>query len=133
VPSGPRRGERVLAEEEDLGHALVQSLDEAQRKTAIIAATAPGEIVTTNRKRVDPLQPAGIAAAQLTPGQREQLLRLVRLYVGRAHLELAEAALAKINATGFDQVTFAWAGVLRRGTGATCYPDPGADIPHRVR
>src|SRR5207248_4803609 len=30
VKSGPRQGERVLGQEEDLGHALVQSLDEAQ-------------------------------------------------------------------------------------------------------
>lgn len=121
VPSGPRHGERVLGLEEDLGHALVQSLDDAQRKAAIIAAVAPGEIVTTNKKRVDPLQPAGIAAAQLSATQRGQLTELVKLYLGRARPELADEELAKIQAAGWDRVTFAWAGVLRRGDGATYY------------
>lgn len=121
VPSGPRQGERVLGEEEDLGHALVQSLDDAQRKIAVIAAKAPGEILTTNRKRVDPLTPVGIPAEQLTAAQRDQLLVLVKLYVGRARTELANETLAKMNAAGFNQVTFAWAGALRRGDGATYY------------
>ena len=121
VPSGPRKGERVLGEEEDLGHALVQSLDDAQREIAIIAAKAPGEMLTTNQKRIDPLAPVGIPAAQLNPAQRAQLLALVKLYVGRARAELADETLAKISAASFDKVTFAWAGALRRGDGATYY------------
>jgi len=36
VREGPRKGTRVLAEEEDLGLALVNSLDAAQRATALI-------------------------------------------------------------------------------------------------
>ena len=64
VRYGPRKGERVLGEEEDLGLALVNSLDAAQRKVAIFADVAPKEIVTTNKKRVELLAAAGIAAAQ---------------------------------------------------------------------
>lgn len=121
VPSGPRRGERVLGDEEDLGHALLLSLDEAQRQVAVIAPKAPDDIVTGNHHRIDPLTPPGITAAQLTAAQRGQLLALVRLYVGRARAELADETLAKIDAAGFDKVAFAWAGALRRGAGGTYY------------
>ncbi|MFI5329112.1 MAG: DUF3500 domain-containing protein, partial [Candidatus Rokuibacteriota bacterium] len=38
VPSGPRKGQRALAAEQDLGRALAQSMSEAQRARAVIAA-----------------------------------------------------------------------------------------------
>lgn len=114
VRSGPRKGERVLGEEEDLGLAFVNSLDAAQRKTAIIASDALKEIVTTNKKRVDPLSPAGIPASQLKPDQRVQLVTLVKTYLGRWRPDLADEAFAKITAAGLDKVTFAWAGGLDR-------------------
>ena len=114
VRAGPRLGERVLGEEEDLGLALINSLDPAQRKLAIFAPEALKEIVTTNRKRVDPLTPAGISHGQLQPAQREKLLALFRLYLGRYRPELAADAFAKIQASGLDRITFAWAGGLDR-------------------
>ncbi len=114
VRDGPRKGERVLAEEEDLGLAFINSLDEGQRKTAIFADEALKEIVTTNKKRVDPLSPAGIAASQLKPAQREKLNALVKSYLARCRPELADEAYAKISAAGLDKITFAWAGGLDR-------------------
>jgi hypothetical protein len=114
VRQGPRKGERVLGEEEDLGLALVNSLDDTQRKTAIIAPNALKEIVTSNKKRVEPLSPAGINAAQLTTTQREKLIALVTLYFNRWRPELADEALAKIRADGPDKLSFAWAGGLDR-------------------
>lgn len=114
VRQGPRKGERVLAEEEDRGLALINSLDATQRKTAIFAEKALTEIVTRNAKRAQPLAERGIAAAQLDPAQRENLLGLVRLYLGRARPELADETFAKISAAGLDQITFAWAGGLDR-------------------
>lgn len=114
VRGGARKGERVLAEEEDRGLAFVNSLDAGQRKIAIFATQALKEIVTTNKKRVDPLSPVGIAAAQLNPAQREQLLALVRLYLDRWRPELAEENFAKITAAGTDKITFGWAGGLDR-------------------
>jgi hypothetical protein len=114
VRAGPRKGEPVLADEEDLGLALINSLDESQRKTAIFATEALKEIVTTNKKRVEPLSPTGIAAARLTPAQREKLVGLIKVYLNRNRPELAEEAFAKISAAGIDKVTFAWAGGLDR-------------------
>lgn len=114
VRSGPRKGERVLADEEDLGLKLVNSLDDAQRKTAIFAQDALKEIVTTNKKRVEPLSPVGISAAQLKPAQREQLLALVKTYLDRWRPALADEYFAKISAAGLDKLTFGWAGGLDR-------------------
>lgn len=57
VREGPMKGTRVLAEEEDLGLALVNSLDAAQRAVAVIAAKAPNDILTSNKIRVEPLSP----------------------------------------------------------------------------
>jgi hypothetical protein len=114
VKQGPRKGERVLGEEEDLGLALINSLDAAQKKSAIFADKALTEIVTKNDKRVQPLSPEGIAAGQLSPAQREKLIGLIKLHLGRARPELADEAFGKISAAGLDKVTFAWAGGLDR-------------------
>ncbi len=120
VRTGPRQGERVLGEEEDLGLALINSLDDAQRKIAVFADVALKEIVTANKQRVEPLAPAGIAAGQLRPAQREKLLALVKVYLARYRPELAAETFAKISAAGADKITFAWAGALERSK-ATYY------------
>ena len=44
VREGPRKGTRFLGEEEDLGRGFVKSLDEGQRKQAIVLAEAPKDI-----------------------------------------------------------------------------------------
>ncbi|MEO6246180.1 MAG: DUF3500 domain-containing protein, partial [Opitutaceae bacterium] len=114
VRSGPRKGERVLGGDEDMGIALVNSLDATQRKTAIIAEKALTEIVTKNDKRVSPLAPPGIAATQLTSAQNEKLVALVKHHLARWRPELAAENFAAITAAGLDKLTFAWAGGLDR-------------------
>lgn len=120
VRVGPRKGERVLAEEEDLGHALINSLDAAQQKVAIFAEEGLKEIVTTNKKRVELLTPVGISAAQLNAAQKEKLMAVVMSFVNRSHPLLAEETRQEITQAGIDKITFAWAGALKRGT-ATYY------------
>lgn len=117
VRTGPRQGERNLGEEDDLGRALVKSLDDAQRKIAVIAAKSPNDILTSNKARVDPLAPAGLAFAQMTTAQRDALRALLTLYANRNRTELADATLAEITAAGFDKICFAWAGGFAPGEG----------------
>jgi hypothetical protein len=117
VRDGPMKGTRVLAEEEDLGLALVNSLDAAQRAVAIIAAKAPNDILTSNKIRVEPLSPAGISASALTAPQRDQLRALLQLYFTRYRAEIADPALAAATASNLEGLTFAWAGVLDRSAG----------------
>ena len=51
VKAGSRKGLRALGREEDLGRALVTSLNDAQKKKAIIMDKAPREILTGGQTR----------------------------------------------------------------------------------
>lgn len=117
VADGPRKGLSPLADEDALGRELVKSLTDEQRKTAVIAEVAPKEIVTSNLRRVNPLSPAGLAAAQMTPPQRALLERIVREFLYRVRPEVADEHWAAIQKTGFDKVAFAWAGGVEPGQG----------------
>src|SRR5207237_10864860 len=61
VKDGPRKGLRVLAEEDDLGRKLIKSMSDEQRGTAIFDKAAPKEIVTGNQRKAMLLKPVGIA------------------------------------------------------------------------
>jgi hypothetical protein len=115
VKAGPRQGLRVLAREEDLARELVQSLDEKQRSLAIIDTKAPDEIITSNSRKVEPGNPAGLAASQMTQKQTEQLVTLLEEYAHNMPEELATAELKKLHDAGVDKIHFAWAGSLNRG------------------
>ena len=117
VRQGPRKGLRALAGEEDAGRQLVKALDGEQRKIAVFDTTAPKEIFTEAKHKVEPLSPAGLAAEKMTAAQRESLMTLVREYVRRARPELADADLAKIEKSGVEKIHFAWAGGFEKGEG----------------
>ena len=117
VQDGPRKGLRALPQEEDMGRALVKSLDADQRKLAIIATNAPRDIITGNSRKAKALDPVGIAASALTKEQREILMGLIKEYVSRYRTEMAEQDLKKIMQAGDDKIQFAWAGALEPGQG----------------
>ena len=117
VPVGPKKGLRILREEDDRARALVKSLNESQRAAAVFSKRAPSDIITGNDRRVAPLSPAGLAASEMTPDQRAQLLALVRYYVDRWRQELADETFAEIEAAGVEKIAFAWAGGFERGEG----------------
>ncbi|MBI2929783.1 MAG: DUF3500 domain-containing protein [Verrucomicrobia bacterium] len=117
VRDGPRQGLRVLGEEEDLGRQLVKSLTDAQRKTAIIDATAPKDILTEAKRKVTPLEQTGLAYAKMTASQRRLLGELVRMYAHRHRPDVAHKDLEKIEKAGWGKLRFAWAGGVERGEG----------------
>lgn len=117
VRQGPRKGLRILAEEEDIARELIKSLSPEHRKAAIFSDTALKEIVTEAKRKVDPLEKTGIEAAKLSKEQKDTLLKVIKLYVERYRPELAEDDLVKIEKAGLDKVQFAWAGGLERGEG----------------
>ena len=117
VREGPRKGLRVLGQEETLGRQFVDSLNDDQKKTAIIATTAPQEIITKNDRKAQLLEPPGLPASQMTAGQKAALLNLIKDYAFRHRAEVAEGDLKKIEAAGLDEVHFAWAGSLGPGQG----------------
>jgi hypothetical protein len=120
VKEGPRKGLRVLGNDEEMGRTLVKSLSDEQKEMAIISKDAMKdfkEIVLIPDKKVEPLSPAGIAWGKLGSPQQEQLWTLIREYANRLRGELADQDLAKIERAGKDKITFAWAGGLEAGQG----------------
>ena len=112
---GPKKGLRVLGEREDTARALLMALDETQRKAATIADVAPTDIVTRTAAKVDPLSPAGVAAAAMTPKQREMLMAVIDTYTASMAPDIAAERLAQLKGAGLEKITFAWAGDFERG------------------
>jgi hypothetical protein len=114
VPNGPQAGFRLLAAEEDLGRALIATLPAERRGIAIIRDTAFSEILTTNDREVK-LELAGLAASDMTAGERAQLRGLIELYIGRFVGSSAAEVLRRMDGAGFEKVRFAWAGGIEPG------------------
>ena len=115
VRAGPKKGLRILAEEEDSARALLLALDQTQRTKAVINTTAPNDIVTNNLVKIDPLAPAGVSAAELQPSQRDLLMRVIDAYASAMAPDIAADRLEKIRKAGIEKVGFAWAGESERG------------------
>ncbi len=115
VREGPQKGLRVLGLQEDAGRALLESLTDPQKASALIAPAAPGDITTRTAIAVDALTPAGLMAADMTAPQRDLLAKVIDAYVSAMVDDEAADRLAKIRAAGPEKVGFAWAGSFERG------------------
>ncbi len=117
VRQGPRKGLRVLAEEEDLARQLLKSLDADQKQAALVETTAPKDIFTVADRKVKPLLPPGLLSSKMNKKQTTTLMRLIKAYVERYRPELAEDDLRKITKAGLDKIQFAWYGGVEKGEG----------------
>jgi hypothetical protein len=115
VPSGPKKGQRALAAEQDLGRALAQSLTAAQRARSVIAAESLGDIVTGPGRADSLATPAGLPLADMTGDQRSLAAKLIEEYARNMRSELAEQELRRMTEAGSERVHFAWAGPLEPG------------------
>ena len=115
VREGPKTGLRILGAQEDTARALLSSLDESQRRQAVIENVAPNDIVTFNQVAVSPLSPVGIMANALRPDQRDLLMQVIDVYTGAMAADLAADRLEKLKQAGIEKIAFAWAGETERG------------------
>ena len=115
VREGPKKGLRILGDQEDAARDLLMTLNDSQRAKAIIQNVALNEIVTTNKLDISPLSPAGIPAAEMTPPQREMLMKVVNIYISKMADDIAADRTAKLQKAGVDKIAFAWAGETERG------------------
>jgi hypothetical protein len=115
VRDGPKKGTRVLAAEEDLARALLDSLGEAQRASAVIDDEAPSDILTSNSRTAAIQEDRGIAYDALSTEQRGLLMALIDEYASAQPKALAAARLARIRDAGLSTVKFAWMGGRARG------------------
>ncbi|MEZ5931234.1 MAG: DUF3500 domain-containing protein [Alphaproteobacteria bacterium] len=129
---------RPLAAIEDLGRELFRSLDGDRRQQALLAVTAPSDLITGNRAivtegdrelvaaghragdvslptegKADGLRftrkPAGILAPALNDGETEILRTLIGCYLDRLPDALADRQAALVDHE-FEKIAFAWAG-----------------------
>jgi hypothetical protein len=117
IREGPRKGLRILAREEDLGRQLVKSFTADQKKTAVLSAEAPKEILTeASRKAALNGQPSGLEASKMTVAQRAILQSLLDEYCQNMTDQIDQTREEQIKKAGTD-IHFAWAGGEEPGQG----------------
>jgi hypothetical protein len=114
---GPKKGTRVLRKEEDLAFQLLSSLDDAQRKQALIADKAPSDIRGPAGAQPPTAAPEGLPAGKFTESQTATLWALLEAYAVNMPKEVGQARLAKVKQAGIEKVHFAWAGAQKPGVG----------------
>jgi Protein of unknown function (DUF3500) len=111
-------GHRLLAPEEDLARALLAAMDADQQAVAVPRDVAPDDILTRFDPVADPaVLPGGVRRGDLDDTQRGILDQLVRRYLGRAPSDYASACWRELEATGLDELEFAWLGSTEPGRG----------------
>jgi len=115
VRDGPHKNLRVLKAEDDLAHALLQSLLQQGKTAVIFSEKAPAEILTAENRKATAPELVGIAAGEMTAGQKKALFDLVTAYTGRHREDLANADMQKIARAGIDKIRFGWAGGTKPG------------------
>jgi hypothetical protein len=114
VRKGPKLGQRILSQREDLAIELMASLDAGQRGKAIIHDNAPWDILGYNSSKQAIHNDEGLAARDLNGTQKEMLMTLISEYVGGVPEPVAADRMARIRDTGLDDYRLVWAGALDR-------------------
>lgn len=115
VRSGPLKGLRVLANEEDKARALLDSMSPEQKKAAIVDSRAYSDILTAaSRRAALEGKPSGLHFSRMTAVQKRLLDALIAEYIENLPSELAEQRKVRLKESKGD-IWFAWAGVEERG------------------
>jgi len=107
---------RPLGAENDKAFALINALDDAQRRQAILnyrvadLVLGPGQDGRT-------IQPEGVRASVLTAAQQAMLLELIREWAGIMNDAYTGSRMAEIK-TNLSQTYFAWSGPTASGSAA---------------
>jgi len=104
---------RPLGAENDLAFALVNALDPAQRKTAILSYEIR-DIVLGPGHDGETIAPEGLMASEMNSAQQAQLLGLIHEWVGIIHTEAAAGRMAEVKAN-LPSTYFAWSGSTTNG------------------
>jgi hypothetical protein len=107
---------RPLGRETDKAFALVNSLDEAQRKQAILGFEMHDLVLGPGRDG-QMIQPEGIKGSALTDKQRELLLDLAGEWTSIQNEAASKAKMAEMK-KNITQTWFAWSGPTQNGSAA---------------
>lgn len=121
VLAGPQIDRQVLADETNMGFALLHSLSDSQKEKALFANKAPADIITSNDRKAKALTQSGIKGSDLKADQLTLLKRLVGVYLSRYTTEYQTKLLHRIESTGWENMSFAWAGSQKNKVGNPHY------------
>jgi hypothetical protein len=99
---------RPLGRESDKALALLQSLDDNQRKLAVLSYTV-ADLVLGPGQDGKKIAPEGLKASEMNAGQQSMLLDLIAEWAGIINESSAAAHMAEIKAD-LSQTWFAWSG-----------------------
>ena len=112
---------RPLGQENDKAFALLNALDENQRKQAILSYRV-ADLVLGPGQDGKTIQPEGLKASSMNEKQRAMLLDVISEWAGIVHETAAAARMAEIKA-GMADTWFAWSGptTVEPGKNGTAY------------
>lgn len=112
---------RPLGPESDKAFALLSSLDETQRKQAILSYRL-ADLVLGPGQDGKTIQPEGLKVSLMNEPQRAMVLDLISEWAGIINLSAAAARMAEVKA-GLDDTWFAWSGptTVTPGKNITAY------------
>jgi hypothetical protein len=112
---------RPLGPESDKGFALLQALDEKQRKQAILSYQL-ADLVLGPGQDGKTIVPEGLKASAMTEQQRAMLLDVISEWAGIIHESAAAARMAHLKAD-INETWFAWSGptTVTPGKNITAY------------
>ena len=111
-PTVNNAGLKAMEREEWAARELVTSLDDNQRAIAIFQQDAPGRHFTQNDAYVTPLENIGIVAFNLNADGQALIMEIIHKYLDTLPDLVAAPHLDRLQAAGFENITFAWAGSL---------------------
>jgi hypothetical protein len=101
---------RPLGQESDKAFALLNALDEGQRKQAILSFRL-ADLVLGPGQDGKTIQPEGLKASAMNERQRAMLLDVISEWASIVHESAATARMAELKA-GLDDTWFAWSGPI---------------------
>ena len=116
-PAVTPKGERNLKDETDFAFVFIQTLSDDQLKKAVFSETALPEIVTGNSREAKLLEPKGILYKDLNADQQKGFIKLLNVFVKNYELGFSSKLWKKIQDAGVDNLSFAWAGSTKPGSG----------------
>jgi hypothetical protein len=107
---------RPLGHETDKAFALINSMNEAQRKQAILGIEMHDLVLGPGRDG-QTIQPEGIKGSGLTDKQREMLLDLAGEWTAIMHAAVANSKMEELK-QHIGETWFAWSGPTEKGSAA---------------
>ncbi|MBS1716001.1 MAG: DUF3500 domain-containing protein [Armatimonadetes bacterium] len=114
VRSGPLKGQRVLAKEQDLAFRLVDSFRPEQRRKAVLSEEAPTDIVTGSSRQAGIDGRSGLPYDDMDKGQKALLRQLLDVHSSVQQASERSRRMKAVQADGYGHVVFAWLGPVRR-------------------